>query len=131
MSPIKCFKRTLLPVPEGPTITSDSPGATEKETPSNTTFGPKDLWRSRASSFGADSGSAWPRAVTSVGLRLPLIIHEHLRPPLRSFPPNASSALLDDASDIAVVALPRLDEKSRSRTIFIWQNSFDAYTSLP
>src|SRR5215472_11018063 len=64
------------------------------------------------------SVSVPPDAADSRSTResLARIIHERLRPPLRSFPPNASSALLDDAYDIAIVALPRLVEKSLSRT---------------
>src|SRR5262249_27516872 len=75
--------------------------------------------------------SALGQAPLAAGLAR--IIHERLRPPLRSFPPKASSALLDDSSGggpcgppcprraVAVVALPRLDEKSLSRTSCIWQ----------
>ena len=42
------------PFRTGPTITSDSPVATEKETPSSTTLSPKDLCRSSARSFALD-----------------------------------------------------------------------------
>ena len=38
INPMRCFNSTLFPVPEGPTITSDSPSATEKVTPSRTRF---------------------------------------------------------------------------------------------
>src|SRR6185436_5086749 len=46
-SPMTCFRSTLLPVPEPPMITSDSPAATSRSTPSSTSLGPNDLWRSR------------------------------------------------------------------------------------
>src|SRR6266545_2193593 len=44
------------------------------------------------------------------------IIHERLRPSRGSFPPDTSSDLLCDAPGIAVVGLPRPDEKSLAGT---------------
>ena len=40
-SPIMCLRRTLFPVPDLPRMTSDSPFATARSSPSRTTFGPK------------------------------------------------------------------------------------------
>ncbi len=53
--PIRCFRSTLLPVPDGPTMTSDSPSATEKLTPSRTTF-------SIRTTCGGPRRRAWRRA---------------------------------------------------------------------
>src|SRR6266540_7312915 len=44
------------------------------------------------------------------------IIHERLQPSRGSFPPDTSSDLLCDAPGIAVVGLPRPDEKSLAGT---------------
>jgi hypothetical protein len=44
------------------------------------------------------------------------IIHERLQPSRGSFPPDTSSGLLCDAPGIAVVSLPRPDEKSLAGT---------------
>src|SRR5262249_33243143 len=85
-----------------------------------------DGWRSRVAR-GVFDAFGLVRSRLGISAR---IIHERLRSPLRSFPPNASSALLCDASDIAVVALPRLDEKSLSRTTRPSLDPSDAFTTL-
>src|SRR6188474_446005 len=52
-SPMRCLSRTLFPVPEGPTMTSDSPAAIDRLIPSRTGRPPNDLWRSSTLSFPA------------------------------------------------------------------------------
>src|SRR6266545_498036 len=70
--------------------------------------------RSIGSKIRPDGNSFSPAVFPSH--RLARIIHERLRPSRGSFPPDTSSDLLCDAPGIAVVGLPRPDEKSLAGT---------------
>ena len=54
--PIMCLSSTLLPVPEPPMITTDSPSAISRSHPSSTTFEPKLLLTPRKMILAGFSG---------------------------------------------------------------------------
>ncbi len=58
IKPIMCLSITLLPVPEPPTTTSDSPAFTSRSIESSTTLPPNDLLTPRSEIFGSSAGAA-------------------------------------------------------------------------